>query len=491
MLFDLQSGVAPLKAGVYDVCVCGTGPAGITVARELAAGGKKVALIEAGGLEFSERSQQIYAGTESGLSTYNTALKGARLRYFGGTSNHWTGLCGVFSESDFWPKRYHDLPGWPIARSEILAHLKDASEILDLPATDYSARPFGDPKRSTFERPRLVNSPPTRFGTKYRDEITRSRSIDLFVNANLVDLHLAEAPGDAPRIDHVLVSNYHKETAKVSAKRYVLALGSVENARMLLSANKQVAAGIGNHSDFVGRCFMEHLNVQIGRFVSRATQTSLPKSGEVMPTEQTVRRLNIGNGIMSLHDNATPQEAGRLGPVRGALRKAACEFDSVREFARKFKDFDCAGDGVVNSLIEQAPDRNNRVTLSAQTDEFGLKRPHLNWILSEADRRTVRSLGFELAKNLLELDVARVQLSQFITDPNKEIEVWGHAHQMGTTRMAADPRFGVVDPQCRVHGVANLYMAGSSVFPTGAGINPTFTIVMMSLRLARHLRTLA
>ena len=491
MFFDLQAGVSAITRGNYDVCVCGSGPAGITVARELAAGGKRVALLEAGGIEFTEQSQSHYAGTESGLSTYNSALRGSRLRYFGGTSNHWTGLCGIFSESDFWPKRYHELPGWPITRSEVLSHLANASEILDLATPDFSAKPFGDVNHSGFELPGLATSPPTRFNAKYRKEIADSRNIDLFVNANLVDLHLDGAGGALPKIDHVVASNYRKESAKLVAKRFVLALGTVENARMLLNANKQAPTGIGNHSGFVGRCYMEHLNVQIGRFVTRKAENLIPKNGAVSPRESTVRLLNVGNGFLTLHANASPQEAGRLGPVRGVLRKAACEFDTVRDFARRFKDFDCAGEGVINSLLEQAPDPNNRITLSNDADEFGLKRVHLHWVLSDADRRSVRTLGFELAKTLLELDVARVQLSDFIIDPRKEIEVWPHAHQMGTTRMAADPRFGVVDADCRVHGVSNLYMAGSSVFPTGGGINPTLTIVMLSVRLAKHLRALA
>lgn len=491
MLFDLQSGVSALAQGNYNVCVCGTGPAGITVARELAAGGKRVALLEAGGLEYTEQSQSHYMGTESGLPTYNIALKGHRLRYFGGTSNHWAGMCGIFAESDFWPKRYHELPGWPIARSEILAHLPAASEILDLGTPDFSAKPFGDPNRSAFERPGFANSPPTRFGTKYRKELSESKNIDLFVNANLVDLRLTDVAGELLRIGHVVVSNYRNETATLVAKHYVLALGAIENARMLLNANKQVLNGIGNHADFVGRCFMEHLNVAIGQFVTRRAENLMPTNATVSLKERTARRLNIGNGILALDENATPQEAGRLGPARGLLRKTACEFDTVRDFARRFKDFDCAGDGVISSLIEQAPDRDSRITLAKESDEFGLRRVHLHWVINDADRRTVRALGYELANELLMLDVARVKLRKFITDPHKDIEVWGHAHQMGTTRMAADPRYGVVDANCRVHGTVNLYMAGSSVFPTGGGINPTLTIVMLSLRLAKHLRTVS
>lgn len=491
MFFDLQAGTTALSRGDYDVCVCGTGPAGITVARELAAGGKRVALLEAGGLEYTEQSQSHYAGTESGLTTYNLALKSSRLRFFGGTSNHWTGLCGIFAESDFWPKRYHDLPGWPIARSEVLAHLPAASEILGLGSRDFRPKPFGVPRNPSFDQAGIYFSQPMRFGTRYRKEITESRNIDLFVNANLVDLRLTDVPGEPPRIDHVVVSNYREETAKLTARRYVLALGSIENARMLLNANKQLPGGIGNHSDFVGRCYMEHLNVQIGRFVLRKGQSLLQDDISLSATEQTIRRLNTGHGILSLDLSLEPLESGRLGPVRGALRKAGCEFDAIKDFARKFKEFDCAGDGFIGSLIEQSPDRNSRVTLAEEADEFGLRRAHVHWVINEADQRTVRALGFELAKALLALDVARVQLSESIIDKRKEISAFSHAHQMGTTRMAADPRYGVVDPNCQVHGVENLYLAGSSVFPTGGGINPTLTIVMLSLRLAKYLRTIS
>ena len=487
MLLDLQASVSVLAERKYDVCICGTGPAGITVARELAANGKSVALIEAGGLEYTAQSQAHYTGTESGISTSLTALTACRLRYFGGTSNHWTGLCGVLEESDFWPKRYHELPGWPIARSEVLMHLAAASTILDVNSAEFASQPFVESKPSSFKRPGMTLSPPTRFGLKYRKEISESGQIDLFLNANLVDLQLTEVVGDTPRIGHLVVSNYRKEKTKVLAQRYVLALGAIENARILLNANKQLEQGIGNHSDFVGRCFMEHLNVQVGRFVTGKPELFRPPNRVLFPTEKTVRRLNIGNGILAFSMGEVPQEGGRLGPVRGVLRHAACEFETVREFARKFKDFNCAGDGVIYSLIEQAPNRDSRITLSQATDEFGLLQVNLHWALSDADRRTVRSLGFELAKDLLELDVARVKLSDFITDPHKEIAALNHAHHMGTTRMAKDPQHGVVDTNCKVHGVRNLYIAGSSVFPTGGGINPTLTIVMLSLRLAGHI----
>lgn len=488
MLFDLQKSTADLAQRKYDICVCGSGPAGITAARALAAAGKKVVLLEAGGFDFSDESQEYYSGTESGISTYNTAVKRGRLRYFGGTSNHWTGMCGVFDESDFWPKRHHELPGWPIKRKEILKFLPEAARILDLNQTDFTPQPFGQPQWASFEKRIATMSPPTRFGIKYRDDIVQSKNIDLFIHANAVDLHLT-AQGTKPnQVDYLLVSNYRKQLAKVVAKKYVLALGSIENARFLLNANKQFPQGVGNQSGFVGRCYMEHLNVQMGRFVTN-NGALFPADGVGLgPTESTLRDLGIGNGILSLSTSGVPNEYGRLAPVRKILRKVACETDALREFARKFKDFNCTGDGVISTMLEQAPDRRNRVSLGAENDQFGLKRPHLHWTLSDTDRRSIRSLGFELAKNFVKYDLGRVQLNDFIVDPKKEIEVWPHAHQMGTTRMSANPGEGVVDTNCQMHEVNNLFIAGSSVFPTGGGINPTFTIVMLSLRLARHLQ---
>src|SRR5215207_9447259 len=139
MLIDFNKTPTTLASRKYDVCVVGSGPAGMTVARELAVGGQRVALLEAGGPERTDRSQAVYRGQETGLKTWN-AIEFCRLRYLGGTSNHWSGLCGVFDESAFWPKRHHDLPGWPIERKDLLAFLPRALEILDLGAVDFSPR---------------------------------------------------------------------------------------------------------------------------------------------------------------------------------------------------------------------------------------------------------------------------------------------------------------------------------------------------------------
>ena len=487
MEFDLNRDPSPLAARSYDVCVVGGGPAGLTVARELAAAGQSVALLEAGGLERTDASQAIYKGQETGLKTWN-AIESCRLRYFGGTSNHWSGQCGVFDPSDFAAVRHHDLPGWPIERQELMVHLPQAMNILDLGTGEFTAKPIIANKPSRFVTPAIRLSPPTRFGTKYRKEVVESRRIDLFLNANLVDMRLEPQAGGLPRVATGVVRNYAGGKVAVKATRFVLAMGAIETARLLLNCNGQVPAGIGNESDFVGRCFMDHLNVQLGRFVVRDRAFFRANTGVMYPSQQLMQQHRMGGGVVALApDFMPPNYTGRLGRVKEFLRDEACRFDTVREYARKFADFNCDGEGIITSLIEQVPDRNSRVTLNGDTDAFGQRRAHLHWVINHADRRTVRTLALELAQELVMLDVARVKLARYITDPDREIELINHCHQMGTTRMSKDPKDGVVDRNCKVHTVGNLYIAGSSVFPTGGGINPTLTLVMQSLRLSQHL----
>ena len=144
----------------------------------------------------------------------------------------------------------------------------------------------------------------------------------------------------------------------------------------------------------------------------------------------------------------------------------------------------------MTSLIEQTPNPASRVSLVRETDKFGMRRIQLDWELNDRDKRTIRVLSIKSAQEMARLDKARVQLAPFITNTEMDIEVGGHAHQMGTTRMSSDPKFGVVNERCQVHGVGNLHLIGSSVFPTGGGTNPTLTIVMLALRLADELSVL-
>ena len=485
MLVDLNN--EKIKETRYDVCVYGAGPAGITLARALAGKGKSVALIEGGGLDFSDESQSLYDGKSIGNIQDWNAVKNCRLRYFGGTSNHWGGRCGIFDPIDFEGRDHYKLPGWPISRDDVLRYLPKALEIVDLPSNALPlVHPPLDSNRFRLSE-KALSRPPTRFGKKYLDEIKSSPKINTYINANLVNLNLRE---NGSSLAGTEVRNFRGDSFVFTADQHVLALGGIENARILLNADKQQKSGVGNHSGMVGRCFMDHLNVSYGRFVVE-DQQAMEHGLELNPTETLMRTQRIGNGVLAFDPHTDARTYGRLKDLKKAARDALCKSEFTTDIFRKFADFDCPGDGVITSMIEQSPNPDSRILLDSERDPFGLRRVKLDWRMSDADRKTIRVLGIEAAKELARMKIARVQLKDFILDDHMEITDTGpHCHHMGTTRMSSDPRFGVVDANCRVHGISNLYIAGSSVFSTSGGINPTLTIVMLALRLGEHISRL-
>lgn len=495
MLFDFNEAWRRVGETRYDVCVCGTGPAGITIARKLAARGKKVLLLEAGGLTYSDQSQDHYKGKNIGRPYY---LEVSRLRYLGGSSNHWGGLCALQDPISFEPHEVNGLPGWPISREQMLSGgLEEAKQILDIADTNEIVDVAGkDPAllaqpgfaSPLFNKYSYAQSPPTRFFEKYGQELKRSSPIDVFDNANLVDLKLSDS---LARVISLRIQSYDGAISDVSAAQYVLALGGIENARILLNASHQVPIGIGNHSGMVGRCFMESLNVPIGRFLVTDPKFWQIERINLVPTKALMRQNKIGNGVITFYPDISPSQVltagGRLRVLKDFIHQTGCLWPGLTELARKIIDYDCPGDGVISSIIEQEPNPASRVSLTDDIDSFGLRRVQLDWQFTDGDLRTIRSLSVEAAKEMARLDRARVQLAPFILDTNRQIPATGFGHHMGTTRMSADPRYGVVDENCRVHGIQNLYVGGSSVFPTCGGRNPTLSIVLLSLRLAEFL----
>ncbi len=485
MLIDLDNLADNKPPKKYDVCVCGTGPAGITVARLLAAQGKSVLLCEGGALEYTEESQKLYDGKSIGINDWD-AVKNCRLRYLGGTSNHWSGLCSYFDEIDF-EMHPNGMSGWQVQRTDILKYFDVAKEILDLPKDAFH---IANPWRGyNFKNFAHAMSPPTRFNSKYLEELKKSEKIDLFIHANLTKIQLNP---NSPNVQYLQFTNNKKQHFTFSANQYVLALGALENARMLLANNTQLKEGIGNRGDMVGRCFMEHINIRYGRFVSE--NPSYWKNGKLHlnPSANLIKKYQIGNGVISFDPEFNAVSYGRAQALKQAIRDLICKSESATDLSRKLMDFDCPGDGVITSLIEQSPNLDSRVTLSAnERDIFGIPKIVLDWRMNRYDERTVRTIGIEAAKEVAKLGIARVKLEDYILDSTKPfIDIGHHCHQMGTTRMSHSDKDGVVDVNLKVHGLNNLYIAGSSVFPTGGGCNPTFTVVMLSARLADHLASL-
>ena len=349
-----------------------------------------------------------------------------------------------------------------------------------------------------------VSSSP-RFGERYRDEIERAPGITAYLGANAVDL---ETPSTPNEVRSVRVACLSGSGFRVKARAVVLAAGGIENARLLLLANTVVPAGLGNAHDQVGRYFMEHL------YLDRAASL-LARRGRVSDfytaghwsggrqirgilglSAELQRRERLTNFCAVLDDESLREavascrqllarRAGALGYVGntiagvGAAVAARAGIGGPEPWTQRY---------LVKNVMEQAPNPESRVVLGADRDRLGCRRVELHWRMTALDKHTVHRAHELLGEELRRAGVGRLRSALGRVGDPWPPDLRGARHHMGTTRMHSDPRHGVVDADSRVHGVANLYVVGSSVFPTSGAANPTLTIVALALRLADHLK---
>jgi len=478
MIVDLKSdGVPPLSG--FDACICGAGPAGITIARSLASRGRHVLLLEAGGHYYTKQSQELYDAASIGREAW---VNLTRQRYLGGTSNHWAGRCRPFEASDFLREPPSDLPGWPITIDEIAGYQRAALDILDVKTADpftHSANPDLSPY---LIADRDEVSPPTRFSVKYKEELASSQHITLLLNANASDLRM---PAGADSLARVPFQSYDGTAHRAEAGDFVLAMGAVENARFMLNCTKDVRVGLGNEYGMVGIGFMEHFNVAFGEFVTTSDpenfRRSLFTSDAFLDSDRLVGRSNITLKILQ-----QIRSHGRTAAIKTFLKDLACEM-GVAEKLQFLTEFDCPGTGVITSLTEQFPARSSYVDLSDRVDRLGHRQPRLNWVMSNEDHESIRRIGIQLGKDFVDAGLGAIRLAPGVLDSQLPLRFNHHAHHMGTTRMAKGPADGVVDQNCRVFGLGNLYVAGSSIFSTGAACNPTMPLIQFALRLSDHI----
>ena len=474
MLYDYQTTKA---LSDYEVCIIGGGPAGITLALQMAQRGMRVGLLEAGGMAYSEASQSLYAVEQQGLEMYAAQT---RQRFFGGTSNHWTGRCRPFDVADFTTPLPTGLPGWPISFDEFNRTLPAAMKILDLPEAGFAASNTDMPG-GQFVADRYAQSPPTRFAEKYLDAVKSLPNLHVHLNCNLVDIVFDPASG---AVRHLVVADYGGHRGKLAAKQFVLATGAIENARLLLNSTTLQSASLPA-SKWIGRGLMEHLNVDLGTF--------LPAEGvrasdlQFFTSEAMVTKQGIGRGNVAFGQLTEVVSYGRTAAIKNFMKNLACNL-GVADKVQFISNFQCPGAGTIGTLLEQFPSaQGSRVELSEARDALGLRKARVIWTLAQEDKKTIRHIALAVAKNFAEAGLGFVKLHPAISNEALELPVSPHAHHMGTTRMARSAEWGVVDENCRMFGVRNLYLAGSSLFPTGGGGNPTMPLIQLALRLADHL----
>ncbi|MEM9837940.1 MAG: GMC oxidoreductase, partial [Pseudomonadota bacterium] len=381
---------------------------------------------------------------------------------------------------------------WPISYEETYRHLDGAKEILDIadkPLEGYSFEGWTDKR---FRIATYALSKPTRFGIKYRQEIEESEAITCLYNANATDLDISD---DGSRADKVKIAGYDGRREEVSAARFVVALGGLENPRFMLNSVDKNGQALGNESDWVGRTFMEHFQCRFGIFTqmdeSFWSQYMSPlhrgNGRPLLPSFELMEREGIANGTVSIHPASKTKFYGRLAMMRRVRRDVNCTVPRLKAgIQASGQNLICDGEGYFGSILEHLPNRDSRVMVDPNDlDPFGKGRMRLKYEILDRDLHTIRTLGLEVGKAFAEMNIGRARINTGTLNGTPKIEA--HAHHMGTTRMASTPSYGVVDENCRIFSKENVYVAGSSVFSTGGGVNPTLTLVSLALRLGEHL----
>jgi len=516
-----------------DICIVGAGAAGIALALDFAASGLQVCLLESGGLDANWETQALAEGDSIGAPY--SQLDSTQLRFFGGNTNAWGGWFRGLDDIDFRRRAWVEASGWPFDARGLASYVERVHALCEVPCADYATQSLSsitDPRARLipFDPTRVESvlyrfSPPTRFGRVYRRAIERSGAIKCVINAHALKV---KTTSDAGRVTAVEVGCLAGGRFNVTGRAFVLAAGAIENARLLLLSNDTISVGLGNAYDLVGRYFMDHPHVlrpllagpshfPFGLYGLTFRKHGLT-AGLSIPAalQQKEKMLNYKASIHPVfyaHDSPSwegfrdlmlrfsrkwgldPYDRLRMPFVRKVLHpKQVIAFLSrpdkvaLGAIAHVLKSERLVSRLVLESKPEQAPNWASRVMLQEKRDAFGLPRARVEWRLLSIDRYTMAR-----AEEIIDTELRRLGIGQLLPPRAAEhdqatAEVIGGWHQIGTTRIHTEPRHGVVDANCCVHGVGNLFIAGASVFPTGGSVSPMPTLLALAFRLAEHVK---
>ncbi len=507
-----------------DLCIVGAGPAAISIACTLERLGLRILLLESGGIVPELRRKHLDRGASVGYQYYN--LMFSRGRAFGGTSNMWTmdaygdegWMARPLDPIDFEARPGIAWTGWPFGLAELEPYYARAHSLSGLGPPTFETADWERPgmARLPLDEARVTTSVLQRGlapFTRYRDAFAASTPITVLHHATVVDIVSEGEPAAVTRLE---VATGRSRRITVVAPRFVLAAGGIENPRLLLASTGHQPAGLGNGGDLVGRFFMEHLAGRVGfvrpsrlDLIDASRLYDSHRDGEVYAqaaltiSPEVLRRERLPNmaffllprtedftseGVRSLKALSTsayrrPLMGNTLGHVRNVVSdlRPTTRYLTRRVTGSWPPDTNLA----VRAQTEQVPNPDSRITLGRGRDQHGVPRVQVDWRVTPYDTASIRR-GEEIVD--AELRAAGLgHVEKMLGEERPPLVFEGDHHHMGTTRMDADPKRGVVNETGKVHGTRNLWVAGSSVFPTGGWINPTLTIVALALRLADEL----
>jgi len=512
-----------------DLCIIGGGAAGVAMALRLRSAPLKIMLLESAGLSPDSATRALSAGETSGIPYF--PLEDSRVRMLGGSTYRWGARSAPMTPIDFEARDWAPMSGWPIGPDALLPYHDAVHDLVGLKRDfPYDAGVFAlvgarppaiDGRRlaiAAFQFGKTLV-----FGEAFAADIKAAPNINAYLHANVTDVALS---ADRRRIETASIRTLDGKTFTARARIFVLACGGIDNPRLLLNWAERGGAAPLNANGLVGRTFMEHPTMTAGvvraadwqalcdmfspglvggRYVETgfAPSASLQREAKILNAVARIRPILSEDATQALREIIWNARHRRIplslkwyknewlnARIDAILKDPfSIPLNLLRHAQGKPKRF--KADSVVLELrTEQAPNPDSRVTLADAVDPFGMRRARLNWAMTPLDKRTMRVMADVVDGELRRLGLGALQPAAWLKSDDlvwADDLVGGH-HHMGTTRMAASPSDGVVDANCKAHGLDNLYVAGGSVFPTASFVNPTFTILCLALRLADHVK---
>ncbi len=464
----------------FPVIIIGSGPAGISTALKLEESNIKTLLIEAGNLELDPDSEDFLKGNVIAEDYYDISTRRARM--FGGTSNLWGGHCNKFERDQF--------DSWPISYDKLHNFEEQAKKVLGLKFyhTDFYVKKFSED----------FNQYNTRFSDKFRnfkdvyyDRVKNSKFIHLSLDTTFLYFE-----GKEKKVSSIYCkkkSNFYS----LKAKYYVLAAGGIENSRLLLWSQEKNKKLFNNDLP-IGKYYMDHPFYEpaegfvkyskVAKYLNETKGSSrefyVDCYNRILLFPNLKFRKERDLDSLTFYINFKHESAAN----ESYIKKIACMSPNfMKNFLLKENIQDLINFKVgINQ--EQEPEINNKITLSNDLDPYGTPLIDLTWKMSDKMKRCAKENLVRLGKFLVDQDMGRISIDEYIFSYKNFKSKLNAGHQMGGTCAGKDKLNSVVDKNLKVHSIDNLFVTGSSVFATGGHGNPTYTIVLLSLKLADHLK---
>jgi hypothetical protein len=456
---------APIKT---DICIVGAGIAGLSLASELEGAGFKIVLVESGDLEPQSSTQALYSGIVESDSGHPD-LEASRFREVGGSCVKWGAYCIPFDPADFSNRGLADVGIWPFDYQELRQGFEKACHFLGIGSFDFE-QISDDGILPTLARNKVIKpifvkiSPFLNFKEKAKVILKELVSTQVFTNTNLVEI---ASNHEGSSVEYITTKNLNGGQLKIEAKRYILAMGGLESVRMLLI--NQVGASKGN----LGKHYSTHYQIKHGHMLLRPNIN--PQLNQFKINEITHERL-IGFNKNYLEENKLLNMSMRLTPVSDSEKTRLFPF--LKRSREKLYS--------IESFVEEPRDDRSQIELSDQVDTLGLPKIKLHHYLKpqmlSSINRGLHDLALEMGQN--ELGHIHIDTEKTLS---KEMIGYFRFHHQGGAVMSKTSQNGVVDTNCKVFGINNLYINSSSVFPTAGHANPVLTQLALSYRLADHL----